>query len=170
MPTADEVREWFKKWPEMNLARINGKLSDVFTIDIDGSEGRATFTELLAKLLPPTRTVITPHGGVHCEFRFDNRLQTGNRRLPFIDFKSEGGYVIIPPSIIGSKPYRVARDLRVATLSDPVVNELIRLIQEHERAKSSKDIGPEIDGAPKWVVAGMEGVAEGQRNEIAARL
>ena len=66
-------------------------------VDADGREGQESLRQL-GVTTPPT--VITGSGGMHHYFRypgFEVRNFTG--KLPGLDFRGDGGYVICPPSL-----------------------------------------------------------------------
>lgn len=90
-----DIYKWFKK--PSNLALITGALSRVIVLDVDGEPGRAS---IQGKELPPTPCVRTGSGGLHYYFRHPG-FETGNwaGKLPGVDFRGDGGLVILPPSI-----------------------------------------------------------------------
>jgi hypothetical protein len=95
-PTIEEITEWFKEF--QNIAIITGNLSNICVIDIDESTPEAN--ELISKL-PYTFTVETGNGGLHFYFKMPKGKSLPNfcRRIPGVDFRGEGGYVLAPPSI-----------------------------------------------------------------------
>src|SRR5262249_56207728 len=52
--------------------------------------------------------VRTPSGGLHAYF---TGSEQGNGRLPghHLDFRSRGGYIVAPPSVVGGKPYELIK-------------------------------------------------------------
>ena len=80
--------------------------SGVWVTDIDVDEGKGIdgfplWHQLIAQYgeIPPTLTSITPRGGRHCFFTWQAGLTIKSRVVfPGIDTRSEGGYVILPPS------------------------------------------------------------------------
>ncbi len=96
----DELMDWCDQWPAMNLAIVTGRISDLTVLDVDTThDGLASLTRLREQglVLPPTRIAATPHG-FHYYLRHDARLPTVGGLLPGIDIRSEGGYVVAPPS------------------------------------------------------------------------
>lgn len=93
------IRAWWSRWPDANVAVACGA-SGLVVVDIDdGAVGEAE----LAKLgeLPETLTAETGSGGRHLYFRRPDGEKWGNtsRRVPHLDTRGDGGYVIAPPSI-----------------------------------------------------------------------
>jgi hypothetical protein len=99
------VRSWWRRWPDANIGVPTGSASGVDVVDVDVHDDdsgfgsferarRAGFVEGWAWL------VRTPSGGLHAYFP---RTSVGEQRswqVPsqHIDFRGDGGYIIIPPS------------------------------------------------------------------------
>lgn len=98
-PTAEEVREWWGKFPAAMIGIPTGTVSGVSVIDIDEDEGREEISRFVPdSLLMPT--VKTPSGGQHLYFRTPSPPIANNARIiPGCDFRGEGGYVVSPPSV-----------------------------------------------------------------------
>lgn len=125
---AGQIRAWWKRWPEANVAIATGHIFDAY--DIDGAEGQASRAEhwcydkdcrAAGSQLPPPpdwtprcehegifnqvervalAKVITPRpGGMHIWVP-PRHGSDGNLAgiLPGIDYRGMGGYVIAPPS------------------------------------------------------------------------
>ena len=96
-PTPEEVWSWYSVFSSnANLGIVTGVLSDLLVVDIDRPEA----IEEVERYLPDNLvipTVKTPRG-MHLYFRHVPGL--GNMRdiLPGVDVRSEGGYVVCPPS------------------------------------------------------------------------
>lgn len=86
-----------------NVAMPTGPLNGLFVLDIDPRHGgNETFAQLITDHgpLPPTWQAKTQSGGTHYFFRWDEQRPVMNRVdvLPGLDFRGEGGYVLLPPS------------------------------------------------------------------------
>lgn len=161
-PSRSQVTEWWTTMPNANIAMLTGKISDLSVIDLDGDEGRKSFFEYLQGHLPGTRVHATPHGR-HILLTYTPALQTTAGILPGVDIRSEGGYVIAPPSIVAGTPYTVFRDRPIATLGTlpPALNG--------ERPKFPTPDAPDESGS--WVSDAItNGAPLSQRNHVAARL
>lgn len=123
---AEQVEAWWRQRPTANLAIPTGVASGVVVVDVDvhGVNGYAAFGRAArAGLLPePFAVVSTPTGGRHLYFpahaeREQRSWQVGRAG---IDFRGDGGYIIVPPSqrAVGSRRmlYRVE-----TVASDPAV-------------------------------------------------
>jgi len=99
--TPEEIKEWFKKWPDTNVAIVTGAISKICVVDIDSNGGKEKFLKLLPdNAIPPT--VNTPSGFWHLYFQtLDKPLGNNTGALPGVDFRCEGGYAVAPPSLNG---------------------------------------------------------------------
>jgi hypothetical protein len=97
-PTA--VHAWWSRWPNANLGVACGVPSGVLVVDIDGADGEAALEALAAEhgALPPCPEVRTGKGR-HLWFAHDERVRNSVKRLPSVDTRSTGGYVLAPPSV-----------------------------------------------------------------------
>jgi Bifunctional DNA primase/polymerase, N-terminal/AAA domain len=119
----DEIRAWWRRWPNAMIGVRMGATSGVWAIDPDapkqGSpDGVANWAELVAKHggIPHTHTHNTPNGGQHLLFNWrDDRPVTnseGGLSGLGINVRGEGGYVVAPPSVMANgKAYEIAEPL-----------------------------------------------------------
>ncbi|MCA9423378.1 MAG: bifunctional DNA primase/polymerase, partial [Nitrospira sp.] len=112
-PTQEELQFWFHD-TENNIGIVAGKISNLTIVDCDSQEAIEFFERKSAACGDSTDTYIvqTPKGR-HYYFKFmpgSNNFQA-KVEWPGIDLRSEGGYVVAPPSIHPSgKPYTVLHD------------------------------------------------------------
>lgn len=108
--TCDEkqIRAWWSKWPKALIGMPTGKRSGVFVVDLDPRDGE-TLEEVEQRLsgavgdLPPGLRAITQSGGAHYYFKLPEGEETPKnaaKKLPGIDWRGDGGYVIVPPSMM----------------------------------------------------------------------
>ncbi len=117
LATAGEIRSWWEKWPEANVAVITGSISGLVVLDIDGPEAAQRIRTWLADReadMPVTPTVRTGRGW-HYYFAHPG-VPTPNasrwQGLDGIDIRGDGGYVVAPPSIhANGKTYQWVRSL-----------------------------------------------------------
>ncbi len=102
--TTDEkqIRAWWKRWPTANIAVACGAKSGVHVIDVDvdpkkGHPGWESLKEFPS--LPATIRQDTPRGGAHFFYCSDEPPRNQNNFRPNIDIRSDGYYVVLPPSI-----------------------------------------------------------------------
>ena len=106
----ETIKAWFRKWPNAMLAVATGAASGVVVLDVDrddekGLHGEASLAGLLngASLPPDLTAVRTPRGGRHIYFRYPEGVTIRNsagKLGPGLDVRGEGGYVIVPPSVM----------------------------------------------------------------------
>ena len=104
LPTATELREWFEKYPGITgIAMVTGKLSGVIAIDGDIKDPDNSVDPEIPKKLkseghPEAQTASL---GSHHLVAFDPSLgfTSNNGVLPGLDIKSQGGYILIEPSV-----------------------------------------------------------------------
>lgn len=97
-------------------------------VDIDHADAMAAW---LGKNPPSTMIVKTPKGE---HWWYEGSLPgTQSRLAPGIDTRGQGGYALLPPSIVNGKPYTLSDDRAPAPLPQWVSNDL----QAHEPIKAT---------------------------------
>ena len=99
--------------PHWNLAIATGAPGpDVLDVDDHGPAGNgyAAFATLSrAGLLDGAAAYVrTPSGGLHAYFT-GSAQRNGHLPAHHLDFRSRGGYVLAPPSLVDGKPYQLIR-------------------------------------------------------------
>lgn len=156
--TEAQIHDWWSKYPRSNVGIVCGAVSGITVVDLDGTAGLESFKPLG---LPATRVVKTPHGH-HLYYEYTPDLPTGAAFLPGIDVRSDGGFVVAPPSEIGGKGYAVQQDKPIVPIGP---------IPEAFSSQHRNGTTPEPSTAPGWVSDLLaHGAPEGQRNNDAIRL
>lgn len=101
-PTREQVIEWFKNG-DYNIFLVTGKISGICVVDVDVKD-EIYFTEEaedIIRKLPLTLLSFTGRKGHHYFFKYPTDKELGNfaGKIPGVDFRGEGGGVILPPSI-----------------------------------------------------------------------
>ena len=67
----NQIDQWLKRWPKMNVGIVTGYPSGVVVLDVDGPEGEESLRQLEEKYgpLPETWEVVTGGGGRHIFFK-----------------------------------------------------------------------------------------------------
>lgn len=98
----EQIRSWWREFPNANVGIATGEASGLFVFDIDGEEGMAEVRRLEAQHGPMPVTVTARTGkGSHYFFSWNPERPVGSKTkvngLP-IDTRGDGGYVVVPPS------------------------------------------------------------------------
>lgn len=95
-PSEKMVRAWFAQWPSMNIGIVTGPVSGVVVLDVD----RGGEESLEDKPIPMTPMCRTGGGGRHVFFRYppDAEIRNFAAKLPGLDLRAFGGYVVAAPS------------------------------------------------------------------------
>lgn len=166
---AKEINEWWASNPDHGVGILTGKISGFDAIDLDGPHARDLLLAV-APTVPKTLAVKTPHGN-HVYIEHDSALKQGAAFLTDdcekqcqVDVRSEGGYVVAPPTVIGEAEYSWVTEHPIAQWEECVTALLAS-------RNGTKPTPLPVDRQPRWVASALiEGAPEGQRNETATRL
>ncbi len=107
-PTRAQVRRWWERWPEANVAVLTGPLSNLVVLDVDPRNGGLESLAALTTQHGPIghrRLVDTPNGW-HFWLTHPGGVVTSHPIAPGLDVKGDGGLVLAPPSTVGGLAYR----------------------------------------------------------------
>jgi hypothetical protein len=164
------IQEWWARWPEANIGVACGP-SGLFVIDLDVKgdvHGEESWTRLKEQhglgdlVTPATRT---PSGGQHLFFSADGTGlgNTAGRLGAGIDTRGEGGYVLLPPSVLaGGKPYTWEISPREHNPA-PLPQALIALLADPEPGQRGDVGGLRLDGTYRgtaYAMAALSGELE----------
>lgn len=100
-PTEDELRRWFTEWPDANIGIVTGSVSGMIVLDFDGSEGAKAISRLGIKDIHTP--VVQTGNGAHFYLKHPGDLVRNYvKRVPGLDLRGDGGYVVAPPSVHAS--------------------------------------------------------------------
>lgn len=95
--TETELHSWFDNGQFTALGLATGKLSKIVVVDVD---------KLDSDLILDTPIVAqTISGGKHYYFSWTEEMRNTVRFIDGVDFRGDGGFVVIPPSVCGAKGY-----------------------------------------------------------------
>lgn len=166
--TAEEIRSWFQRRPDANIAVVTGEISNIVVLDIDprhGGEAALALVEDEVGPIPSTLEAASGGGGRHLYFAYPGRTVRNRAGLrPGIDLRGDGGIIIVPPSLHPSgKRYAWAAGHGPEEADPAPLPE--RLLIEVTARGSRQGRPPAY-----WRELVSEGVPEGQRNSTVASL
>jgi hypothetical protein len=187
-PTEEEISEWKEKyWSKgYNIALVCGSVSNsLVVLDFDNPEYAEKLFNL-DELAENTLVMKTPRGGYHVYLRTTKPIPSFN--IPnVVEVRSEGRYVLAPPSRINGKRYvpnplspmsiLVVKDDLVTLLPEKVEEKLGLKIfvsyDDFDRLKLLKNTLLDkkyVGKMPPCIKFITKGVPEGMRNEAMIRL
>lgn len=102
----DKITKWWKRNPNANIGIACGQVSGgLLVIDLDERENGVSGFDSLHEWesingeLPETARTITGKGGSHILYRVDHKENNRVDLLDGVDVRSDGGYIVAPPSI-----------------------------------------------------------------------
>ena len=109
-----QIREWWAD-QEYNIGIACGIKSNLSVIDLDGKQGMDS-AKKIKTFIPKTLLVKTPRG-THIYLRHNEELKTTTNIMEKVDIRSEGGYVVAPPSVVDGVTYEFKDpDIAIATM------------------------------------------------------
>lgn len=138
----NQVSAWWARWPQANIGLPTGAVSGVEVVDVDvrsSGDGRPNFARVAGACGSGwALQVVTASGGWHLYYPADPTRQQrcwadGNAH---VDFRGDGGYVIVPPSVVDTPTQRQVR-YRLAMVCDqsgPVDASRLRRLLDPQRA------------------------------------
>jgi hypothetical protein len=92
-----QIQDWWGMWGEANIGIVTGEASGLMVVDIDPRNGGLETVKGLPAPLAQTAQVLTQGGGFHLYYQYQGK--TKGRMGDGIDIKTDGGYVVAPPSV-----------------------------------------------------------------------
>jgi len=180
---AAQIKAWWAKRPNANVAMPTAGL---LVIDVDGAENPWPGDQVKAEDLLRCPISLTPRGGRHHIFRQPagkSWSNTAGKIAPKVDTRANGGYIVVPPSIVDGKPYRWAEksELKTAPHELPEPPGWIVALLDGSEGLFARDAPggngeatapPDTWAAPRGETPPPDGntIPAGQRNATLARL
>jgi Bifunctional DNA primase/polymerase, N-terminal len=173
----DQVRQWWRRTPQANIGMPTGAASGVVVVDVDVHDGGTGFPAFdqarAAGLLARWGWLVrTPSGGLHAYFRSDTAGAAVPRswQVPsrHIDFRGEGGYVVVPPSRCLSGDGRVRSYTVIAVAHhrpSPLDADALRAFLDPPRPHLPPPTAPVVGSRPDTLAAWVASRPEGARNQ-----
>jgi hypothetical protein len=145
-PGEAQVRAWWKKWPTANIGIVTGTVSGIDVVDCDSDAGKAALEELLPENLE--MPIVKTPKGYHFYFSHRPGLSNGVRIITDCDLRTNGGYVIAPPSVGKKGRYMALPGLKISEINPaPMPDILFKILQQGgngQLASSSEHIKDRI--------------------------
>jgi KaiC/GvpD/RAD55 family RecA-like ATPase len=119
---AEIISAWWEENEEYNIGIRTGKESGISVIDLDGMEGRRSFSasSIMEEGSLDTLIVKTPSGGCHLIYDYNPDLKQTAGLLPNVDVRNDGGYIVANGSRVdtgaGIGEYTIEVDAPIAPL------------------------------------------------------
>ncbi len=90
--TAEEINEWFAKFPDANIAIVTGAISGIVVVDVEQGGSTSGY--------PPTVTAKTGNDGRHLVYKHPGKpVANGVRIKELTDVRGDSGYILAAPSV-----------------------------------------------------------------------
>jgi len=169
----DQVRAWWTRWPGANIGMPTGSTSGIDVVDIDVTKtdaGYATFERATAAGLVDGELarVRTPSGGMHVYFAAiaDRPQRCWQAANAHIDFRGDGGYVIVPPSTLATDNGRASYRLYSLSAADskPVDAVALRSFIDPRPPRTGTRATVARAPEPRRLAQWVSNLQEGERN------
>lgn len=136
----DQVDEWWKQWPDANIAIATGEASGLVVVDVDGPEGEASLNGVLDSI-PDAPRCITGLG-FHLYFQHPGTpVRNSSGLMPRLDVRSDGGYVIAPPSRHRSNAIYQWGSTNLTTALPEIPDVLLKLMHSPKESSTTANTG-----------------------------
>ena len=169
--TTDEgvIRDWWTRYPRANIGFALPE--DIVVVDVDdqphiGKFGADTLAEIVRdyNLDIDTVAALTGGGGLHIYYRTRRRLLNNNTRFKHVDVKTQGGYVLLPPSLhMSGKTYDWEASSRPGEVSMLELPDALQELLARPHKKETDGLGSDGSDA-------HGDIREGERNNLMFRL
>jgi len=133
---AVQIEAWWEKTPDAN---IGVPTAGLLVVDVDDVDNPWPADPILAEEMTCAPMSLTPRGGRHHVFRQpDGKVwkNTAGRIAPKVDTRADGGYIVVPPSVVDGKMYQWAETFEL-------------------------DVAPEmLPEPPAWLVSQLDGAGD----------
>lgn len=161
-PSTSQVSDWFRQWPNANVGIVTGTVSNLAVVDADGTIGLSSLStlKLTSVLLSMTGT-----SGRHLFYQYpkDESLRNSVKKLPGLDVRGEGGYVVAPPSIHPN-------GTRYRWMSAPNAARVLAQFPKTVFASNVVMSGKQEDKQESWISESLEGMKNGHVHNTLIRV
>lgn len=167
LPLADDVRDWWTRWPTANIGMATGALSGIIVLDCDNGEARQLALAEGGLEKAPAVWTGTP-GGIHFWMKHPGyEVRNFVKDIPGTDFRGDGGYVLLPPSVHRNQNTQYRWNEHTIGMRAPPVPSWL---EQRFQAKASGSASDSPSGDPLDVESVLSGFDEGNRDSGLFRL
>lgn len=163
----DQFERW---WTEHPTANIGLATAGLVVIDVDGPRNPWLSDQPdRAHELAQSVVAMTPRGGRHYIFRQPGgksyRCHTG-QLSPNVDVRADGGYILLPPSVVDGKAYQFVTGLELDQPRERLALPPAWLLDQLDELATGSPTSPRVAAS----AAEANAIPHGQRNATLARL
>jgi hypothetical protein len=169
----DQVRAWWARWPGANIGMPTGSTSGIEVVDIDVTDAGSGFPAFehargAGLVEGELARVRTPSRGMHVYFPASaaRPQRCWQAAATHIDFRGDGGYVVVPPSTLVIDNGRVA--YRLYSLSGagskPVDAVALRAFLDQRPSRPASRSTAVTAAEPSRLAQWVSKLQEGERN------
>lgn len=166
LPTEDEVRDWWERYPKANVGVVTGAVSGIVVVDIDPDKGGDA--EAWQQANPTALTSQTGRGGMHFYYLYPPNVpvvrNSAGKIAPGVDVRGDGGYVAAPPS-----KHPNGNNYAWIENGRPAAPPSLVPIRTSSLNGNGNGTHPEIS-TEHWLERTLKGVGHGERNDATAKL
>lgn len=146
-----QIEAWWTANPNYNIA-LCPEDAGWCVIDIDPG-GEASWIEATVKEggHEPTYEVGTPRGGRHLYFK-GSIPSSASKLGAHVDTRGVGGYVLVPPSVVGGKSYGVTNDRDIAIVPGWIATRLAQSNRKFDGEEGPTDTASAVARANDYLV------------------
>jgi hypothetical protein len=181
---AAQIEAWWEKTPDAN---IGVPTAGLLVVDVDDPDNPWPADPTFAEDLAGSPISLTPRGGRHHIFRQPMGKawkNTAGRIAPKVDTRADGGYIVVPPSVVDGKMYQWAETFELDVSPDQLpeppgwLTDLLDspgdlFTRGNTGVAGDRQIPPTVaQGSPKGPDSPPDGnlIPSGTRNATLARL
>ena len=141
----EDIFGWYNKFPDVNIGIVTGNISKLAVIDVDDLNLLPGLKEYLPELKETTR--VRTRRGYHYYFSLNGEYVKNSNSLfgKRLELKSNGSYVVAPPSIINAHQY-----VYEIPLSEMLPIPKLLIEKERESVSCPEDRGHKAFKIPKY--------------------
>ena len=181
LPTENEIKAWWKRYPQAGVGIITGATSKIISIDFDGIDSIKRFIAQFGDR-PTTLSFRSREGHEQDIYRYPSGYEISStaKFLDDIHIRANGGLFVAPPTLhksgsqyqwIKINPVEDGLD-DLLDLPDEILNFILSM-QGGRAEKSNEKIDDSMRSGsnfPSWLEEIIGGVAEGNRTNSATRI